>query len=366
MSHNPSLPDPIGESSAFLDFQARLSAAAKINRPILIIGERGTGKEMAARRIHYLSSRWEHPLVTLNCAALSANLLEDELFGHEQGSFTGAAKRRKGRFEAADEGTLFLDEIGQTPPELQSKILRVVEYNSFERVGSSETIHVDVRIIGATNSDLLAMAHKGLFKHDLLDRLSFEVLFIPPLRARQGDIPILAEHFATRMAFELGRDEIPTISREAWKTLESHNWPGNVRELKNVIERAVYQSPDNVIRSIQINPFEYPFGTLDCPPSGSQPVTPLGPSPTTPPPVSSVPPQNLRDMLVCQLGKSSFKDIVQSVEVDCMRIALEKCTFNQRKAADLLGLTYHQWRGLYRKYSEVFGPDTEDAQDSDS
>lgn len=364
MSHNPSLPDPIGESSVFLDFQASLSAAAKVNRPILIIGERGTGKEMAARRIHYLSSRWERPLVTLNCAALSANLLEDELFGHEQGSFTGAAKRRKGRFEAADEGTLFLDEIGQTPPELQSKILRVVEYNSFERVGSSETIHVDVRIIGATNSDLLAMAHKGLFKHDLLDRLSFEVLFIPPLRARQGDIPILAEHFATRMAFELGRDEIPTISREAWKTLESHIWPGNVRELKNVIERAVYQSPDNVIRSIQINPFEYPFGTLDCAPSGAQVAG--YPTPTPPPPVTPHPPQSLRDMLLCQLGKSSFKDIVQSVEVDCMKIALEKCTFNQRKAADLLGLTYHQWRGLYRKYSDVFGPDTEDGPDPEN
>ena len=259
MLSTTSLPDPIGESTAFLDFQTRLSEVAKVDRPVLIIGERGTGKEMAARRIHYLSKRWDENLVTLNCAALSPNLLEDELFGHEPGSFTGANRRRHGRFETANRGTLFLDEIGQTPPELQSKILRVVEYNSFERVGSSETIEVDVRIVGATNSDLLEMAFRNEFKHDLLDRLSFEVIFVPPLRVREGDILLLANHFAAHMAHEIGMREIPEFSGEVIETLESYNWPGNIRELKNVVERAVYRSQDGIIDTIELDSFQIPI-----------------------------------------------------------------------------------------------------------
>ena len=173
--------EALGESEVFVDFQENLSRAAKVDRPILIIGERGTGKELAAKKMHYLSKRWREPLVALNCAALSPSLIESELFGYEAGAFTGAQKKRMGRFEAADNGTLFLDEIGNIPLEVQSKILRVVEYQSFERVGSSNPIQVDVRIIGATNADLQSMAQKGLFKRDLLDRLSFEVycLFHP-------------------------------------------------------------------------------------------------------------------------------------------------------------------------------------------
>lgn len=352
-----SLPDPIGESTAFLDFQARLSEVAKVDRPVLVIGERGTGKEMAARRIHYLSKRWDENLVTLNCAALSPNLLEDELFGHEAGSYTGANRRRYGRFEAANRGTLFLDEIGQTPAELQSKILRVVEYNSFERVGSSETIEVDVRIIGATNSDLFAMAVEGKFKHDLLDRLSFEVIFVPPLRVREGDILLLANHFAVHMAHEIGRKDIPEFSDEVIDQLENHDWPGNVRELKNVVERAVYRSGDGCIDYIELDPFRSPFEPI---PPRSAPLqsscrtgNPASPAQPTPPDST-----DLSVLAKQQLGRRGFREIIQEIEVDLLQAALHRSGYNQRKAADLLDLTYHQWRGLYRKYeSQLQSPD---------
>ncbi len=354
MLSTSSLPDPIGESTAFLDFQSHLSDVAKVDRPVLIIGERGTGKEMAARRIHYLSKRWDETLVTLNCAALSPNLLEDELFGHEAGSFTGANRRRQGRFEAANRGTLFLDEIGQTPPELQSKILRVVEYNAFERVGSSETIEVDVRIIGATNQDLFDMAMAGKFKHDLLDRLSFEVIFVPPLRVREGDILLLANHFAAHMAHEIGMREIPNFSDEVIERLEKHDWPGNVRELKNVVERAVYRSQNGLIDSIELDPFRYPYGELKAKPGKMESVQTTTADKSTAQPSDSEPSEmDFSGIVKQQLGLRSFKDLVQDVEVELMQAALRKAGNNQRKAADLLDLTYHQWRGLYRKYETL-------------
>ena len=205
-----------GRSDLFLDFQAQIARAAKVQRPVLLIGERGTGKEIAAARVHFLSPRWGGPFIKLNCAALAPTVLESELFGHEAGAFTGAARRRVGRFEAANGGTLFLDEIGQMPLAVQEKILRVVEYGSFERVGASESVSVDVRLVGATNADLPAMAAEGTFKPDLLDRLSFEVLFVPSLRERgAGDIDLLARHFAARMAAELGLDATPEFTPEA-------------------------------------------------------------------------------------------------------------------------------------------------------
>src|SRR5215475_5228277 len=173
--------EALGQSEAFLAFQERLSRVARVNRPVLCLGERGTGKELAVSKLHYLSPRWQGPLVALNCAALSPALIESELFGHEEGAFTGATRRRAGRFEAAHGGTLFLDEIAQIPLEVQEKILRVVEYGMFERVGSSQPIQTDVRIVGATNADLMALAAAGRFIRDLLDRLSFDVLFLPPL-----------------------------------------------------------------------------------------------------------------------------------------------------------------------------------------
>jgi psp operon transcriptional activator len=224
--------EALGQSEAFLEFQESLSRVAPINRPVLLIGERGTGKELAATRLHFLSKRWQDPLVALNCSVLTPSLIESELFGYEKGAFTGAEHRRTGRFETADGGTFFLDEIGNIPMEVQEKILRVVEYGTFERVGSSESLEVDVRIIAATNADLMSLAAEGTFKQDLLDRLSFEVLFLPALRERKGDILLLANHFAVRMAFELGREEIPRLSDEAISALEGHSWPGNIRELK--------------------------------------------------------------------------------------------------------------------------------------
>jgi len=224
--------EAIGQSETFLMFQESLSKVATVNRPVLLIGERGTGKEIAAMRLHYMSQRWQEPLVALNCAALTPSLIETELFGHEKGAFTGAFQARKGRFEAAENGTLFLDEIGSTPLEVQEKILRVVEYGTFERVGGSLPIDVDVRLVGATNADLLDLTARGLIKRDFLDRLSFEVLFLPPLREREGDLLLLADHFARRMAFELGREETPVFSRTARAMMEQYAWPGNVRELK--------------------------------------------------------------------------------------------------------------------------------------
>ncbi len=225
------LTEAIGQSEAFLEFQEKLSRVAPINRPVLLIGERGTGKELAAARLHYLSGRWERPFVALNCASLAPTLIESELFGYERGAFTGAQQRRAGRFETAEGGTLFLDEIGNVPLEVQGKILRVVEYNSFERVGSAERIDVDVRIVAATNADLRELVRSAQFKPDLLDRLSFEVLVVPPLRARREDVLLLARHFAARMAKELGRTETPVIGEAAAEDLERHLWPGNLREL---------------------------------------------------------------------------------------------------------------------------------------
>ncbi len=315
--------EALGHSEKFLELQERLSRVAKVDRPVLIIGERGTGKELAASRLHYLSNRWSEPFLTLNCAALSPSLIESELFGHEAGAFTGALGRRTGRFEAANGGTLFLDEIGAIPLEVQEKILRVVEYGSFERVGGSQAIGVDVRIIGATNADLPALAEAGRFKRDLLDRLSFEVLCLPPLRQRRGDIPLLADHFAARMAHELGREEVPAFSEEAMTSLEGYDWPGNVRELKNVVERAVYRADGPRVSEIQFDPFLSPFEEK----------------------LRRVAPENAPVPL-----ETGLKAAVEDLERRMVLAALEKEKFNQRKAAQLLRLTYHQFRGCYRKY----------------
>jgi psp operon transcriptional activator len=274
-------------------------------------------------------------MVALNCAALSPSLIESELFGYEKGAFTGALQRRFGRFESADRGTLFLDEIGTIPLEVQEKILRVVEYNVFERVGSSESIEVDVRIIAATNADLNDLARKNRFKQDLLDRLSFEVLFLPPLRERKEDIALLAGHFAGRMALELGWDEIPTFSDEAIAALEKHPWPGNIRELKNVVERAVYRSDTPTITDIDFHPFYSPYK-----------IPPLPVSKKTPAPemVSAEPDYWLGQPL---------KAAVWELKVKMLEMALEKAKYNQKKAARILGLTYHQFRGLYRQYQSI-------------
>jgi psp operon transcriptional activator len=259
-------------------------------------------------------------------------LIESELFGYEKGAFTGAEKRRTGRFEAAEGGTLFLDEIGTIPIEVQEKILRVVEYGTFERVGSSESIEVDARIIAATNADLVTLASEGRFKRDLIDRLSFEVLILPTLRERKEDILLLANHFAVRMAFELGRDEIPRFSDEAVTALEAYPWPGNVRELKNVVERAVYRSDSSVITEIIFDPFRSSRSEYALPKKEDA--------------------QAVKEALSIEhLIDKPFNEAVRDLKIHLLKRALKQARYNQRKAARILGLTYHQFRGLYRKYS---------------
>lgn len=199
----------LGEANSFVEVLEQVSGLAKLNKPVLVIGERGTGKELIAHRLHYLSNRWQGPFISLNCAALNENLLDSELFGHEAGAFTGAQKRHLGRFERADGGTLFLDELATAPMLVQEKLLRVIEYGHLERVGGSQPLQVDVRLVCATNDNLPALAAAGKFRADLLDRLAFDVVQLPPLRERQQDIMLLAEHFAIQMCRELGLPLFP-------------------------------------------------------------------------------------------------------------------------------------------------------------
>jgi psp operon transcriptional activator len=319
----------IGESPVFLEVLERVSRVAQLNRPVLVIGERGTGKELVAARIHYLSPRWDRPFVKLNCAALAESLLETELFGHEAGSFTGATRRRLGRFELANEGSLFLDELSNTSERVQEKVLRVIEYGELERVGGNDTIKTDVRIIGATNEDLPALAEQGKFRADLLDRLAFDVITLPPLRERQEDIMPLADHFAVKMSGELGLELFEGFSDVAKDLLMDYAWPGNVRELKNVVERAVYTAlgNDEAISEINFDPFESPW-------------RPGGKADDRPADVATDLPRDDYD----------FKEHIQQIEISLLKDALEQCRFNQKKTAEFLGMTYHQLRGYLRKY----------------
>jgi len=323
----------IGQSPAFTAVLEQVSQLAPLSKPILIVGERGTGKELIAERLHFLSKRWENPFLKLNCAALTESLLETELFGHEAGAFTGAAKRRKGRFELADNGSLFLDELANTSLSIQEKVLRVVEYGEFERVGSSTTIRTDVRLIGATNMDLPAQVKAGKFRADLLDRLAFDVITLPPLRVRIEDILLLAEHFAMKMASELGREYFPGFAKSAREALMQYPWPGNVRELKNVVERAVYRNEDveAEITQIDFDPFASPWRPQD------EQVDLPGESPAVA--TTSLPPEPF-----------NLKDHIQQTEVDLIQAALKQNKYKQKQTAEYLGMTYHQLRGYLRKY----------------
>ena len=315
----------IGESEVYLDFIEAVSRASRVDRPVILVGERGSGKELAARRLHYLSQRWQGPLVTVNLASLPESLIETELFGYESGAFTGAKGTRKGRFEEAEGGTLFLDEIGLVPLSVQEKILRTVEYGTYERVGSSETRHADVRIVSATNADLKKLAKEGKFKEDLLDRLSFEVLFLPPLRERGNDILLLANHFAARMATECSLPYIPYFSPEAEEALMSYAWPGNIRELKNTVERAVYRSRGQVISEIIFDPFLNPFPRYEEREE-----------------VDKFPSYSLSD----------YPLVHDDVDVFFFKKALGECGGNQRKASEKLSISYDQFRGVYRKLKD--------------
>ncbi|MGD9612041.1 MAG: sigma-54-dependent transcriptional regulator [Kiritimatiellia bacterium] len=228
----------IGASPAMQEMFETIRQAAPTRATVLIQGESGTGKELVARALHQCSPRRDGPFVPVHCAALAPTLLESELFGHEKGAFTGALERRRGRFELADGGTLFLDEIGEIDAALQVKILRVLEERKFERVGGTETIHVDVRLVAATNRDLRARVAEGAFREDLFYRLYVVNLTLPPLRERDGDVVLLAQHYLKTLAAENGRKPV-AISPEAMDVLQTYPWPGNVRELRNVIERMV-------------------------------------------------------------------------------------------------------------------------------
>ena len=321
----------IGQSTAFLDSVERASRAAGLNRPVLVIGERGTGKELIAERLHRLSTRWDGPLVTMNCAALTETLIEAELFGHEAGAFTGATKAREGRFEEADGGTLFLDELGTLSAGAQERLLRAVEYGEVTRIGSNRPLRVDVRIVAATNEHLPALVDQGRFRADLLDRLSFEVVTLPPLRARDGDIAILANHFGRRMANELEWNAWPGFSEEALAELEAHDWPGNVRELRNTVERAVYRwdAQDFPVREIEFDPFASPW----------RPAQAEG----KPDSVADVPSE-------LSPVASDFRGAVAQFEKQLLQQTLERHRHNQRASAKALGLTYDQIRHALRKH----------------
>jgi psp operon transcriptional activator len=335
MSSQPSPPELIGQSRAFLDALDHASRIASIDRPVLVMGERGAGKELFAARIHYLSKRWDGPLVKVNCAAMNEALLESELFGHEVGAFTGATKRHHGRFERAEGGSLFLDEIASASLRVQEKLLRVIEYGEYERIGGEQTRIADVRIIAAANVDLRVKADKGEFRADLLDRLAFDVVAAPPLRERQADILLLAAYFASAAASELGIN-FPGFSPEAAATLRSHGWPGNVRELKNTAERAVFhwahEDSELPVDAIIIDPFERVFGPLGKSQRENIETTPETPAPATP--------------------KSAFdlRAHLNKIEKTLVTEALERHGGNQRKASDHLSLSYDQIRGLVRKH----------------
>ena len=344
----------IGSSPAFLAALEHVSLAAPLDRPVMVIGERGTGKELIAARLHFLSRRWDRALIKLNCAALAESLLETELFGYEAGAFTGATRKHAGRFELANGGTLFLDEIAMMSPRVQEKLLRVLEYGEFERVGGRETIQVDVRVVGATNVDLPERAARGEFREDLLDRLAFDVITLPPLRARSEDLLPLAEHYANRMSRELKREYFAGFSRDAQASLLAYGWPGNVRELKNVVERAVYRNtdPEAQVESFSFDPFASPYRLISAQPAKSLPLSPVC-APAESPNATAA------ERASEPSGDSpfAFEDCVREVEIRWIKRALEVTRFNQKRCAEHLGMSYHQLRGYLRKYKLNAGED---------
>ena len=303
----------IGNSPQIREVTEKIRRVACVPRPVLITGERGTGKELVARAIHdEAGPSADRPMIVVNCAAFSANLLESELFGYERGAFTGADQRHRGKFEQADRGTLFLDEIGNMSLDFQKKIMRVVEYGTFRRVGGQAQIRVNTRIIAATNADLKQRIKEGLFLADLYDRLSFEVIHVPPLRQRVGDVEILARYFLHRFMEEVPNFQGKRFSKNAIEVLRRYPCPGNVRELKNIVERAVYRDTTNEITTSDI---------------GLQ--------------------NEAREMV----AGNTFKEKTEAFEIHLIEKALEGSQGNQASAARYLGLTYHQFRHYLKKYA---------------
>lgn len=354
---------PLGTSEAFAAMLAHVSQVAAIERPLLIVGERGTGKELVASRLAFLSPRWDRPFIKLNCAALPDTLLDSELFGHEAGAFTGAQRRRPGRFELAHGGTLFLDEIATAAMPVQEKLLRIIEYGQFERLGGSETLHVDVRVLGATNADLPALAAAGRFRPDLLDRLAFDVVTVPPLRERAEDILLLAEHFARRMVGELGGRAFAGFAPAARQQLLAHAWPGNVRELRNVVERSIARAerPERPLPRVLLDPFAAAQASQREAPTSHREVTAYasqreaGLPPREPTGQPSLPPANAAPVEPLQPG--DFLGQTRRFERRLLGQALAEAQFSQTRAARLLGLNYHQFRHLLRNHDMLPGRD---------
>ena len=324
-------------------------AAAELARPVLVIGERGTGKELIAERLHRHSPRWAGPLVTMNCAALPETLIEAELFGHEAGAFTGATKARAGRFEEADGGTLFLDELATLSNGAQERLLRAVEYGEVTRIGAAKPLRVDVRIVAATNEHLPTLVERGRFRADLLDRLSFEVITLPPLRVREGDVMVLADHFGQRMAAELSWERWPGWTDRARGVLQGHDWPGNVRELRNAVERSVYRwgQGSKAVDAIILDPFLSEWAPQKA--DGGAAST-IGSSPAVTPEegahaVAPPPSPATADGAVTDLRAT-----VDAYEKRLLEAAYARCRFNQRATAAALGLTYDQLRHALKKH----------------
>jgi DNA-binding NtrC family response regulator len=301
----------VGRSPAMRKLIEQIQRVAPIPRPLLIVGERGTGKELVARAIHLACGPASRPMVTVNCAAFTDSLLESELFGHERGAFTGADSARQGRFEQADGGTLFLDEIANMSLVFQEKILRVVEYGTFTRVGGTEELRTTARIIAATNRDLREAIRDGRFLADLYDRLAFETLEVPPLRRRPGDIPVLAQFFLDQLAREVPRFAGKRLSRAAVEALKRHDFPGNVRELKNIIERAAYRDVGSEI------------ALEDLGLSAERSLVP---------------------------ASGTFEERLDAFATRLVTDALKQAGGNQAQAARDLGLSYHQFRYYLKKY----------------
>ncbi len=310
----------IGRSAVIRNVLDMIGKVAPSNSNVLITGESGTGKELIAKSLHYGSNRKSGPFTSINCMAFNPGVLESELFGHEKGAFTGATVKKRGRFEAADTGTLFLDEIGELAPELQVKLLRVLQERSFERVGGTKPIHVDIRLITATNKNLHKEVAAGNFREDLFYRLNVVNIHIPPLRERGEDIPLLAFHFLQKFSKQNAK-EIHGFSQEAMQALSAYDWPGNVRQLENIVERSVVFCQNSLV------------GYDDLPDELKEETAQF---------------KSAADLLPTEID---LGDTLEKIEAALIRRALARCNFVQVKAAEMLGISKSLLQYKLKKYN---------------
>lgn len=329
------LQNAIGESDSFQEMMQKVSKLAKVNRPILVLGERGSGKELIASRLHFLSERWDCPYVAVNCAALPDSMLDAELFGSEKGSFTGSTQKRAGRLERADGGTLFLDELATASLKTQEKLLRAIEYGEVNPIGAQKPIQVNVRVVAATNADIDQLIKEKLILPDLLDRLCFDIIKIPPLRERGEDILLLTDFYSRKFCVEINRFTPIDWSDQARQQLLKYPWPGNIRELKNTVERTIFHhEEDEKIGTILFQSFNKISNNSITPELGESIVSLESQNTTYP------------------IEKSfNFYDKIHQIEKNWLKKALDNHQHHQKKAAEALQLTYHQLRGLLRKHN---------------